>query len=96
MNLETISGTQIGNVAAPRAQIDQATMDAAMKLEATFISELLKSAGVGQTPSEFGGGTGEEQFGSFLRELQAKEIVKAGGVGLAEEFYQSMIGLPDA
>ncbi len=65
--------------------------DAAQKLEATFLAEMLKSAGFGKTAS-FAGGIGEEQFASFQRQALADEMVKAGGIGLAEAFYQSMMG----
>ncbi|PVA09708.1 hypothetical protein DC366_11285 [Pelagivirga sediminicola] len=64
--------------------------EAAQKLEATFLAEMLKSAGFGKS-SEFAGGIGEEQFASFQRQALADEIVKSGGLGLAETFYQSMM-----
>jgi len=64
--------------------------DAAQKLEATFLAEMLKSAGVGAPRDAFGGGAGEEHFSSFLREAQAEEMVKAGGIGLAEALFQAM------
>jgi Rod binding domain-containing protein len=63
---------------------------AAQKLEATFLAEMLKSAGVGAPRDSFGGGVGEEQFASFLREAQAEEMVKAGGIGLAEALFDTM------
>lgn len=50
--------------------------DAAQKLEATFLAEMLKSAGLGTPRDSFGGGKGEEQFASFLREAQAEEMAK--------------------
>lgn len=71
-------------------QSDAQLRDAAMKLEATFLAEFLKSAGVGAPRESFGGGAGEEQFASFLREAQAEEMVKAGGIGLAEALFEAM------
>ncbi len=62
----------------------------ASELEATFLSEMLKSAGVGESRSSFGGGAGEDQFASFLRNEQAREMVKAGGIGFAEALFQSL------
>lgn len=59
-------------------------------LEATFLSEMLKSAGVGKTREAFGGGIGEDQFGSFLRDAQAKEMVRAGGIGLSETIFNAL------
>lgn len=64
--------------------------EAARKLETTFLSEMLKSTGFGTTTSVFGGGVGEEQFSSFLRDAQAQELTKAGGIGLAEALFEAM------
>jgi Rod binding domain-containing protein len=75
---------------------DAQLRDAAEKLEATFLSEMLKSAGLGTPRDAFGGGQGEEQFSSFLREAQAEELVKAGGIGLAESLFEAMKVRADA
>lgn len=72
-------------------QTNPALREAAEKLEATFLAEMLKSAGVGQPRDAFGGGAGEEHFSSFLRDAQAEEMVKAGGIGLAEALFAAMI-----
>lgn len=56
------------------------------QLESVFLAEMLKSAGVGKTPDSFGGGAGEDHFSSFLRDAQAREMVRAGGLGLANYF----------
>lgn len=69
---------------------DKKLRAAAQKLEATFLSEMLKSAGLGAARESFGGGQGEEQFASFLREAQAKEMARAGGIGLAEALFEAM------
>ncbi|WP_299506746.1 rod-binding protein [Cypionkella sp.] len=62
----------------------------AKALEASFLSEMLGYAGVGKTPQEFGGGIGEDQFGSFLRDEQARQMVEKGGIGLAEQLFRAM------
>lgn len=64
--------------------------EAAQKLETTFLSEMLKSTGFGATSSAFGGGIGEDQFSSFLRDAQAQQLTKAGGIGLAEALFEAM------
>jgi Rod binding domain-containing protein len=69
---------------------DTKLWQAAKNLEATFLSEMLKSAGLGEVSDSFGGGIGEEQFTSFLRETQAAEMVEAGGIGLAESLFDAM------
>ncbi|PCJ07222.1 MAG: flagellar biosynthesis protein FlgJ [Rhodobacteraceae bacterium] len=63
---------------------------AAMQLEATFIAEMLKSAGLGETRESFGGGSGEDQFSTFLIRAQAEQMALAGGIGLAESLYNSL------
>lgn len=69
---------------------DAKLREAARELEATFLAEMLKAAGVGQTPEAFGGGAGEEQFSSFLRLEQARAMVSAGGIGLAESLFEAL------
>ena len=73
-----------------------AMREAAENLEATFLSEMLKSAGFGAQKGSFGGGVGEDQFASFLRDAQAKEMVKSGGIGLAESLFEAMKARYDA
>lgn len=78
-------------LAAPnRDPKDQAIWTVAQDLEATFLAEMLKSAGFGAARDSFGGGVGEEQFGSFLRQAQAQEMVRAGGIGLAEAVFNTL------
>lgn len=62
----------------------------AEELEAAFLAEMLGHAGLGAARAQFGGGIGEEQFSSFLRNEQAKAMVKAGGIGLAERLFQAL------
>lgn len=74
---------------SPSAQ-DVKLRNAAEKLEAGFLAEMLKSAGLGQSRDAFGGGAGEDQFSSFLVQEQAMAMVKAGGIGLAEALFDSL------
>jgi flagellar protein FlgJ len=74
----------------PLSPGDQALRAAAQKLEASFISEMLKSAGLGAASKEFGGGEGEDQFASFLVDEHAMQMVRSGGIGLAESLFQSL------
>ena len=75
---------------------DVALRQSAQKLEAVFLAEMLKAAKLGEVPDAFGGGTGEEQFNSFMREAQADQMVKAGGIGLAESLFQALKEQTDA
>lgn len=66
-------------------------MEKARALEAVFLSEMLGYAGLGSMPDDgFGGGIGEEQFASFLRQEQATRMVEGGGIGLAERLFRAM------
>lgn len=69
---------------------DARLRDVAQRLEASFLAEMLKSAGVGASSESYGGGAGEEHFTSFLREAQAAEMAKAGGIGLAEHLFMAL------
>lgn len=60
------------------------------ELEAAFLSEMLAHAGLGKVSDSFGGGIGEEQFSSFLRQEQADAMVRMGGIGLAESLFRAM------
>ncbi|MEC7764641.1 MAG: rod-binding protein [Pseudomonadota bacterium] len=75
---------------AAQVSRDDKLREAAQEMEANFLAEMLKSAGLGETSETFGGGAGEEQFASFLRLEQAREMVKAGGIGLAETLFEAM------
>lgn len=63
---------------------------AAEQLEATFLAEMLKSAGFGKSRDQFGGGAGEDQFSSFMVQEQATAIVRAGGIGLSASLYEAL------
>ena len=75
-------------VAVPDSQ--QRLQAAAAQLEATFLAEMLRAAGLGKTPESFGGGAGEDQFATMLVQAQADALVRAGGVGLAQTLVTAM------
>ncbi len=62
----------------------------AQELEASFLSEMLKAAKFGEPRKAFGGGAGEEQFASFFRTEVAKKMAETGGIGLAEQLFQTL------
>ncbi|MEM9970065.1 MAG: rod-binding protein [Pseudomonadota bacterium] len=69
---------------------DPAIWAAAQNLEASFLSSMLQSAGLGAARDAFGGGIGEEQFSSMLAAEHAKALSAAGGIGLAESIYRAL------
>jgi len=87
--MEVLSNT-FANHQSPPSPEDRA-YKVAQNLEASFLAEMLKTAGFGKARSSFGGGIGEDQFASFLVQEQAKNMVKAGGIGLAQSIYESIL-----
>ena len=69
---------------------DARLREVSLQLEASFVSEMLKAAGLDAREGSFGGGPGEEQFTSFLRQAQAERIAESGGLGLAEHIFRSL------
>ncbi len=69
-------------------------MDKAQEMEAAFLAEMLAHSGLGEREGAFGGGEGEAQFTSFLRQEQARLMVEKGGVGLAELIFRTMSEAP--
>lgn len=62
----------------------------AIELEASFLSQMLKSSGLFESHSQFSGGIGESQFTSFLRDEFARKMAESGGVGLASEIVKEV------
>ncbi|MBY6120628.1 rod-binding protein [Mameliella alba] len=69
---------------------DRALREAAKELEVNFLAEMLKSAKLGEAPEAFGGGSGENQFASFMRLEQARQMTEGGGIGLAESLFHAL------
>lgn len=78
-------------ITPPAATRQDQLMSKARELEATFLAEMLGYSGVRGTEGGFGGGAGEAQFVSFLRQEQARLIVQGGGLGLAEMIFNAMV-----
>ena len=73
---------------ARRGQIKET----AQTFESSFLSSMLQEMFDGvETAAPFGGGPGESMFRSFLTEAMAKQMVKAGGVGVAAQVQREML-----
>ena len=81
--------------APPAAQGHGALRDAAVDLEACILSEMLKHAGFGEGRGTLGGGAGEAQFASLLRDEQARALAGQGGIGLAESLFEALVRRED-
>lgn len=79
----------------PAARASDKLRAASIELEATFLAEMLKSAGLGRARQSFGGGAGEDQFSSFLIQQQAQQMARAGGIGLSEVLFNAMMEKAD-
>ena len=91
--LDTLAGVKTPTSAADLAKRGQ-IKETAGKFEASFLSAMMQSMFEGVKTSEpFGGGQGEDMFKSLLTEAMAKEVTKAGGVGLASTVQREMLKL---
>jgi len=90
-DLLPIPQTKAPNRVHARITPSPTAREAAEKLEATFLAEMLKSAGLGTQSNSLSGGVGEDQFASFHRQALADALVQSGGIGLAETFYNAMM-----
>ena len=74
--------------AAKRAAIKKTATD----FEASFLSTMLGQMFEGvETSAPFGGGEGEAAFKSFMVDAYAKQMAKAGGVGVAATVQREML-----
>lgn len=86
--MKTDLNTSLSTRAAP-AQ-DAALRAAAEAYEAAFLAEMLKPMGAASARETFGGGAGEEQFGTFLLQENARAMVRQGGIGLADSIFEAL------
>lgn len=70
--------------------------ETAEQFEASFISQMLKPMFEGlKTDGPFGGGDAEQTWRSFMIEAMAKQTVKAGGIGLADQVVAQMLKMQE-
>lgn len=83
--------------ATPPAAVATARMrETAEAFEASFLSQMLKPMFEGlSTEAPFGGGEAEGTWRGFLVEAMAKQAVRGGGVGLADQVVAQMIKMQE-
>ncbi|MDP2082507.1 MAG: rod-binding protein [Pseudotabrizicola sp.] len=91
MQLEPMLTTAAG-LSSQHSQL----FEKAKEMEVLFLAEMLSHAGLGNPSQQFGGGIGEEQFSSFLRNAQARNMVEKGGLGLAQTIFASLVKSEEA
>ena len=90
---------QIGAASQPKPKSTSDPVKAraaAEKFEAFFLSQFLDSmfAGV-RTDGMFGGGNAENFYRSMMTQEYGKTIAAAGGVGIADAVYRSIIQIQE-
>jgi len=66
--------------------------ETAERFEASFLSVMMQSMTAGmKTPEIGGGGAGEDMFKSLLAEEMAKQVSKAGGIGVSAAIQKEML-----
>lgn len=65
--------------------------ETAKQFEANIMSSLMQAMFEGVDAGAFGGGHGEEQFKSVLVDAFARQTVKAGGMGVADQVAREML-----
>ena len=75
---------------AKRGQIDKTAKDFEASFLAVMLNEMFKDVGA---EAPFNGGQGEAAFKSFMSDAMAKQMVRSGGVGLADTVGKEMLKL---
>jgi Rod binding domain-containing protein len=87
--------SKLATPGAPAAASDEQrakAKDAADKFEGQFLSMMLQQMFQGvSTDGPFGGGFGEEMFRSLMTDAMAKNMTKAGGVGLSDTIQREIL-----
>lgn len=75
---------------AKRGQIAQTAKDFEGSFLTVMLGQMMKDVKVSEP---FGGGEGEDMFKSFMNEAMAKQVVKSGGLGIADDVAKEMLKL---
>jgi Rod binding domain-containing protein len=82
--------------AAPSPRETARMRETAEQFEASFLSQMLKPMFEGlKTDGLGGGGEAEGQWRSFMIDAMAKQTVKAGGIGLADQVVAQMLKMQE-
>lgn len=81
---------------APAAVATARMRETAEAFEASFLSQMLKPMFEGlSTEAPFGGGEAEGTWRGFLVEAMAKQAVRGGGIGLADQVVAQMLKMQE-
>ena len=95
--MDPILPTAAPPAATPAAPAVTARMrETAEAFEASFLAQMLKPMFEGlSTEAPFGGGEAEGTWRGFLVEAMAKQTVRAGGIGLADQVVAQMLKMQE-
>ena len=79
---------QVPSADAARAKIKQSAQDFEASFLSVMLAQMFKDVG---PEAPFAGGQGEEMFKSFFADAVAKQVTKAGGVGLSTTVEREML-----
>jgi flagellar protein FlgJ len=86
-----------GAGAKPAADIKTKARTAAVNFEAQFLNSMFSQMFAGiQGDGPFGGGPAVGVWRSFLSEQYAKSFAKAGGIGIANQVYHTLLAQQEA
>lgn len=101
MSLPIVTPATLPPTASPAVTPPAATATARMRetaeaFEASFMAQMLKPMFEGlSTDGLFGGGEAESTWRGFLVEAMAKQTVRAGGIGLADQVVSQMLKMQE-
>lgn len=95
--LSTAAGLPAPVAAAASHVVTDKMRKTAEDFEASYLSQMLKPMFEGlSTDGMFGGGEAEGTWRGFLVDAMAKQTVKAGGIGLADQVVAQMLKMQEA
>ena len=75
---------------AKRGKVQKTAQDFESSFLSVMLSQMFKDVGA---EAPFNGGAGEEAFKSFMSDAMAKQVTKAGGIGLSSRVAEEMLKL---
>lgn len=82
--------------AAPPAVVAERMRETAEQFEASFLAQMMRPMFEGlRTDGPFGGGQAEGTWRSFMLDAMARQTVRAGGIGLADQVVAQMLKMQE-
>ena len=84
--------TATGTLAAAKGSVRDKARESAMEFETVFLNSMFSQMFTGiDGEGPFGGQGGTGVWRSFLTEQYAKSFAKAGGIGIADQVYRTLL-----